>query len=669
MEVRKGRHLLILKNIIGADRIITSEDLALNAHSSIRTIKSDIAELNEQLKAEGIGQIISTRSKGYVLKAIDASELEKLKHSVMIEAGFFQSDDMEKVTRRILIAQKILLKQSVKVDDLAEELYLTKSAIKDDMAWVKQFFESYDVKLVSHPRTGLTFNGGENNLRFLMMELFCSQYHDLSDSLKEKGFDELFYNDKQYYSDLRHDFLRILRESSMSLHDISTKKMATYLCLAQNRVKSGHVTSVNPAADKILDKQYELSIARQVFASPLFQVRMPEQEIRQFAVLLMCYRDIDLASEQDQKTIDQANLKAASDCFDEVLEAMDGDLGGKLLHLDLFDAFRRAVLSQFMPIYLRSLYDSNRRIKLITYYEFSDSRCSPLAMEIVREIQFHSEQILHSSLDRSNFASLTTMVDLYLGQISHDYKKRRLALASTGGRAVARNILNNYLNPNFGKMIEYVHIFDFYEMRRIRFEDYDLTLTDMALLYNYYPINYVNYNPVTLDKSLLEIFSEVFLAGYSEKMVNHMIQLTELYPEFDCADYMTFFKLISYRYGGRRQQEMQDRLIHEGSAYSYYSKDSGVSMIFCDYRYTHHEFIGFYRPSKKMHWTHPYEIKTIVAVCLKPDTRPCDLKMANAILRYLYYDNELIDQLFHNAEDVYMHCFRKAAVSSFERGI
>ena len=72
-----------------------------------------------------------------------------------------------------------------------------------------------------------------------------------------------------------------------------------------------------------------------------------------------------------------------------------------------------------MPIYLRSLYDSNRRIKLITYYEFSDSRCSPLAMEIVREIQFHSEQILHSSLDRSNFASLTTMVDLYLGQISH----------------------------------------------------------------------------------------------------------------------------------------------------------------------------------------------------------------------------------------------------------
>ena len=95
MIVEKNRHLIILKNLIDEENV-TSEKLALLSFSSVRTIKSDLLYLKEILEKE-----------------------------------------------------KIVL-----IDDLCENLHLSRKTIADDLRKAEKFLASYDIKVESLPGKG-----------------------------------------------------------------------------------------------------------------------------------------------------------------------------------------------------------------------------------------------------------------------------------------------------------------------------------------------------------------------------------------------------------------------------------------------------------------------------------------------------------------------------------
>ena len=47
------------------------------------------------------------------------------------------------------------------------------------MAWTSKFFESHHIKVKSVPGKGLCISGKEQDIRSAMVEVFCSQYHDI----------------------------------------------------------------------------------------------------------------------------------------------------------------------------------------------------------------------------------------------------------------------------------------------------------------------------------------------------------------------------------------------------------------------------------------------------------------------------------------------------------
>lgn len=183
MKINKIRHLAILNHIIKQEGLITSENLSLITDASVRTIKNDICELNDMLMAENIATIVSTRSKGYQLQPLDMTLFEEFKLYCMQEYAFYRNSDIEKTNRRLFIAQKLLSNECVHLQDLADDLFLTKSAIKEDMAWVTTLFESYNVTINSASYKGMFLEGSEYNLRCLMVEVFCNQYYTI-DSIK-----------------------------------------------------------------------------------------------------------------------------------------------------------------------------------------------------------------------------------------------------------------------------------------------------------------------------------------------------------------------------------------------------------------------------------------------------------------------------------------------------
>lgn len=154
--------------------------------------------------------------------------------------------------------------------------------------------------------------------------------------------------------------------------------------------------------------------------------------------MLMCYRDIDLSNKDDLATIPVDHISQTSDYLDKLIACMKNELGGNLFELELFDVFRTSFESLLMPIYLRSYYDSNKKMRLVTYCdELAEADKSPLAMQMARVMLTISQEILNDEIDASVFTPISLLIDYMLKRINYQYTKRRLAVISQAGRAVA----------------------------------------------------------------------------------------------------------------------------------------------------------------------------------------------------------------------------------------
>lgn len=380
MKIEKSRHLSILYKILIHEGIITSDDLACATRASVRTIKNDICELNCMLLEDNIGSIVSEPFKGYQFVAVSDEQYEQFKTIVLNQHSFFKKQGLEKMTRRLYITQRLLLNEYTLVDDIADEMYLTKSAIKDDLKYVYNFFNSYDLSIETVVGKGLKVVGEEFQIRAIMVESFGSQYYSIESNPLHDEFAALFYPNQQYYADLRHAFLSLLRKTQLVLKDIHTKKIATYLCLAVQQILKGHTLHHSQGTKEEIKPTYEYQVALQIVQLDLMRkgFEWSEDEIVGIAILLVCNRDVDLTKESDLATLPSGIVVAAGNLLDRVIVAMKNELGADIFNLDLFDLFRSDFISLLIPIQLTSLYDSNARHRLATYNDFMEHKCSPI---------------------------------------------------------------------------------------------------------------------------------------------------------------------------------------------------------------------------------------------------------------------------------------------------
>ena len=74
------------------------------------------------------------------------------------------------IIRRLLLSDGYL-----KLEDLADEIYVSKSTLQNDLKLVKHRLAKYDIRLISRPHYGLKVSGREMKLRFCMADTLFSR--------------------------------------------------------------------------------------------------------------------------------------------------------------------------------------------------------------------------------------------------------------------------------------------------------------------------------------------------------------------------------------------------------------------------------------------------------------------------------------------------------------
>lgn len=153
---------------------LTSQYLASELLLSDRTIRNYLKRLNEAIENNG-GRLIAKQGQGYQLEVVNklAFALFLKQREVTVEYGdqvteFYGSEDRKKY-----ILNKLLLEdRAIVIDDLAEELYISRSSLVNDIQEIKEKLAEYSLKIVSKHKQGMWIEGQEQDKRHVIMDTF-----------------------------------------------------------------------------------------------------------------------------------------------------------------------------------------------------------------------------------------------------------------------------------------------------------------------------------------------------------------------------------------------------------------------------------------------------------------------------------------------------------------
>ena len=173
-----NRWYRILELLVTQQRL-TLEEMRSDLKVSLSTLQKSIEQLNElldsdlQIKQEG--QLVS-------LEVYDYRRLEDILAGSLRKESDFNSSSKR---TSYLIKRLVRSSQPLLIDDLAEEIGVSRTTINKDLRQVKELAAAYQVNILGRPNRGLEVSGSELNLRLFYIHHVYA-YFD-SDTLTEES--------------------------------------------------------------------------------------------------------------------------------------------------------------------------------------------------------------------------------------------------------------------------------------------------------------------------------------------------------------------------------------------------------------------------------------------------------------------------------------------------
>ena len=211
------RHNQIFASIL--HEVMPQDELARRFSVSTRTIRSDINEINELIQNYS-AHILYERGHGYRLKIDDDALFE-----TFTQQNEAKNDIPRTGKERIdaLLLKLLMLSLPVKLDDIAEEWFISRGTLQQDMGAVREHLQKYSIVLESIPHQGIRLSGNELAIRACITETlwrrFSAQIHQDLASFSPECLDniDLTYIDKLLHNSMNRFDIRLSNEGHIYL--------------------------------------------------------------------------------------------------------------------------------------------------------------------------------------------------------------------------------------------------------------------------------------------------------------------------------------------------------------------------------------------------------------------------------------------------------------------
>ena len=211
---------------------LLQDELARRLSVSTRTVRADITALNALMVGHG-AQFVLYRGAGYQLNIADPALYEELQQQPSRQLRIPRNSP-ERV--HYLVVRFLTSAFSLKLEDLAEEWFVSRATLQSDMAEVRDWLARYNLTIETRPRHGMKLFGSEMSVRACLTDLLWKLTQEdcenplLTEEVLNAGVPE------QLAAELHNCFTRC----RIRLTDEGEQFIRLYCAVAVRRISEGY---------------------------------------------------------------------------------------------------------------------------------------------------------------------------------------------------------------------------------------------------------------------------------------------------------------------------------------------------------------------------------------------------------------------------------------------
>lgn len=208
---------------------VSQSQAAFHFHINSRQLKKEISQINPELN--GTAKIVQNGTTLITLKVYDTLQFQALRDRILYgaEENNIQSGRIEQIIYAFLSSDRW-----IKIDDLADDLYVSRRQISKDMVIVRDFLAQYSLSIETVPHRGMRLTGREISRRILLAHLYTSLQKNTS------KIDYSLIADPTILSSVRAAVRAVFHEDNISITDYYGTSLAFHLYASVMRMKNGH---------------------------------------------------------------------------------------------------------------------------------------------------------------------------------------------------------------------------------------------------------------------------------------------------------------------------------------------------------------------------------------------------------------------------------------------
>ncbi|WP_274641782.1 BglG family transcription antiterminator [Streptococcus equinus] len=220
------------------EQFVTSKELAAHMGCSDRTIRTYYKTLVEKLDNHSGLDLISKQGYGYKLDILDDDAYADFLEENHINDHHFNYQSVTDINDRYnFLLNKLLFEQNeIYFDDLADELFVSRSTLSSDFKKIREKFKPYHLKIESKANKGVYVMGQERDKRRFIMDYFIDS--GFINTMHSYVDNELL-NQKISFEELTIIVLDECREGGLKLSDFVIQNLVIHIALAIRRITEG----------------------------------------------------------------------------------------------------------------------------------------------------------------------------------------------------------------------------------------------------------------------------------------------------------------------------------------------------------------------------------------------------------------------------------------------
>ena len=227
------RGLKIIKILSDSREPVSSLALSQEIGCSTKTIQNEIKYINRELKN---GKIVSIRGIGYKIEC----DIEDIDINNICDY-----DRVEYIIKKLVNINN----NTIKLEDLADHMYVSLSTIKNDLKEVKKILDEHNLKIISKHKQGICIDASEENI----IKFIISYSNKLDNKLNINDFlsEDIIDN----IINIKNMILDTLNNENMILTDNEFKSLVNYISVYLSR---NNINQLNCIEKYIKDYKYKM---------------------------------------------------------------------------------------------------------------------------------------------------------------------------------------------------------------------------------------------------------------------------------------------------------------------------------------------------------------------------------------------------------------------------